>query len=80
MKSPEKSKFITSTPTGSTTPKKTYPRAYYFNQLTGEVANLISEVKVLMEEQTVQVDRTGFIPHVNTLNKLFCQLINEKKY
>ena len=51
------------------TPK--FPRAFYFNPLTGGVANLISEIEILLDGQTVQVDRSGFLPISNTLNRLF---------
>ena len=48
-----------------------YPRAFFFNPITGSAANLISEVEVLLDGQVVQVDRGGFLSVTNTLNRLF---------
>ena len=48
-----------------------YPRAFFFNPVTGSAANLISEVEVLLDGQVVQVNRGGFLSITNTLNRLF---------
>lgn len=48
-----------------------YPRAFFYNPVTGSAANLISEVEVLLDGQVVQVDRGGFLSITNTLNRLF---------